>query len=148
VYTYTYQRRAEDKSDGAWAPCTYPVGFNAFTIYGGFLYAQAVSNGHVYRLETNGYSDDGTAINSYADLKEYYGHKDHLENWKDFRFANFTVENLGAYYMDFNFKVDGDAGVGTTKDFIYLPVELFGALLCGVRLTGLRELIRLKRPLP
>jgi len=137
VYQYSYLRRAEDKTGGAWVPFTYPVGFNAFTVYGGNLYAQGQSNGYVYRLDTNGYSDDGTAINSYVWLKEFYGYDEHLENWKDFRFANFTVATLGAYYMDFTFKTDADSGVGTTKRIDLNPGgSLWGTMVWGVDLWG------------
>lgn len=122
IYQFTTQRRDKDERNGAWVPFTYPVGFSAFTIYNGFLYGQsATANGFVYKLDTNGYSDDGTAINSYLWTKEYYGHKEHLQNWKDFRFANFTVGTLGAYYMDFSFRVDGDGSAGTTKRIYLSP---------------------------
>ena len=122
VYQFTNQRRDKNQKDGAWVPFTYPVGFSAFTIYGGFLYAQsATANGFVYKLDTPGYSDDGTAINSYAWTKEFSGHDQHLENWKDFRFANFTVGTLGNYYMDFSYRTDGDSSAGTTKRIYLTP---------------------------
>jgi hypothetical protein len=116
VYQFDFTRRAEDKTTGSWVPFTYPYGFNAFTVYNAKLYGQgAEAAGFVYELDTTSYNDNGTAINSYIWLKEYYGHPAHQENWKDFRQANFVVETLGAYNMNVGFRTDADTGVSTKQ---------------------------------
>ena len=137
VYQFDYTRRSEDKAKGSWVPFEYPVGFSAFTIYSGRLYAQGVSNGHVYLLDTDTFSDDGTAIESYQATKEFFGHNEHMENWKNFRFLNFIADTLGAYYMDVNYKTDADAGVGTTKQ-VYLASggSIWGTFVWGVDAWG------------
>ena len=115
VYQFDYVRRIDSKNEGSWVPFTYPYSFSAFTIYGGSLYAQSqTANGFVYKLDANGYSDNGTAIDSYLWTKEFYCFDQHMENQKDFRFANFTVETLGTYNMNIGYRADSDPGVGTT----------------------------------
>lgn len=133
VYVFDYQRRAEDKFTGAWVPFTYPHGFNAFAVYGGKLYAQsATTHGFVYQLDTSTYSDDGTAIDSYAWTKEYFGHPQQMENWKSWRWANLIVETLGTYNMNVTFKADADSGAGTTVQVSLAP----GGSVWGVMVWG------------
>lgn len=137
VYQYDWQRRAESKQDGSWVPHEYPIGFNAFTVYDGALYAQGVANGFVYQLDTTSYSDDGTAIDSYMWTREFHGYDEHLENWKDFRFANFTVETMGAYFMDIVYKADADQGVGTTTQVdLTSGGSLWGTMVWGTDFWG------------
>lgn len=138
VFQFDFKRRDKSIIEGSWVPFEYPVGFAAFTIYGGKLYAQSSSEtGFVYQLDAGVYNDDGTAIESYSWTKEYQGFEDHTENQKDFRFANFIVETLGAYYMNLTYRVDSDAGQGTTKQ-LYLSSggSLWGTLIWGIGLWG------------
>lgn len=116
VYQFDYVRRVDSDHAGSWVPFSYPYSFSAFTIYGGSLYAQSgLATGFVYKLNTNGYSDNGTAIDSYAWTKEFFGHKAHMENYKHFRAGNFTVETLGTYNMTIHYRSDDDDGMGTSK---------------------------------
>lgn len=122
VYQFDFQRRDEAKNDGSWCPFTYPYGFSAFTVYNGKLYGQgAEAAGFVWELDTGTYADNGTAINSYCWTKEFFGYPEHLENWKDFRFGNLTVETLGNYYMNVGYKVDGDSSGGVTQQISLNP---------------------------
>lgn len=133
VYQFDYTRRAEDKTTGSWVPFTYPHGFNAFAIYGGKLYGQsATAHGFVYQLDTTSYSDDGTAIDSYIWTKEFFGYKQHMENWKDFRLANLIVETLGSYYMNVVYRADASSGAGTTVQVDLSPGgSVWGVLVWG-----------------
>ncbi len=142
---FDYLRRDESKSKGAWVPFTYPHGFTAFTIYAGHLYGQSsTAHGFVYKLSNaSGYSDDGTAIDSYGWTKEFHGKDEHIENWKDFRLANFTVETLGNYYMDLTFKVDGDSGAGTERQIPLAPGgATWNSFVWGVGIWGSGQLRR------
>jgi len=138
VYQFDYLRRANSNANGAWAPFTYPYSIAAFTIYGGSLYAQAgTANGFVYRLNTDTYSDNGTAIDSYLWTKEFFGHKQHMENWKNFRFSNWILEMLGTYYMNVSYRTDGDRGPGTTQQ-VYLDPggTIWGSFTWGAATWG------------
>lgn len=144
VYQFDFQRRTNSKGNGSWVPFTYPVSFSCFSIYGGLLYAQSqTANGFVYQLETNGFSDDGTAINSYVYTKEFFGHEQHIENQKDFRFGNFIVEALGNYFMNFTFLTDASSGAGTTKTIDLSPGgTVWGSFTWGASTWGAGDLRR------
>jgi hypothetical protein len=137
VYQFDFTRRAEDKTTGSWVPFTYPYGFNAFTVYNGKLYGQAAGQtGLVYELDTLTHNDNGSAIDSYSWTKEYFGHKDHQENWKDFRIANFVVETLGAYYMNVTFRTDADTGTTTRQINLDPGGPVWGSFIWGAATWG------------
>jgi hypothetical protein len=137
VYQFDFTRRAEDKTTGSWVPFTFPYGFNAFTVYNGKLYGQAAGQtGLVYELDTSTYNDNGTAIDSYAWTKEYFGHKEHQENWKDFRRANFVVETLGAYNMNVTFRTDADTGTTTKQINLDPGGPVWGSFTWGSAIWG------------
>lgn len=136
IYQFDYLRREKSSTKGgSWVPFTMPVGFTAFTIYGGLLYGQSsTANGFVYLMENGGvFNDDGTAIDSYWLSKEFTGHPQHLENQKDFRFSNFVVEALGNYYMSVRRIIDGDTSLGVESTVNLSPGgSLWGAMVWGV----------------
>ena len=139
VYQFDYLRRNEDIKTGSWVPHTHPVGFGSFTVYSGILYGQAATaNGFVYQMENEAsFTDDGTAINSYWLSKEFTGHKVHLENQKDFRFSNFVVEALGAYFMNVRRIIDGDTSLGVTTPISLDPGgSIWGAMTWGSDVWG------------
>jgi hypothetical protein len=113
IYQFDFQRRDKDKTSGAWVPFT-GLKLAAFTVFGGKLYGQsATANGRVYELDVAGlYEDDGAAINSYGWTKEFQGHEEHWDNHKDFRYANFIMETLGAWFMNVYHRIDSDKGIG------------------------------------
>ncbi len=114
VFDYSYSRVKSEKiySWSLWD------GMNAaqFTVYNGKLYyAASNQTGFVYEMNTDVYSDDGTAINSYFSTKDFAGFVNETENHKDFRFANLLVDMAGTYSMDIVINVDTDKGVGVKK---------------------------------
>jgi hypothetical protein len=99
-----------------WLPWS---GINAaqFTVYNGDLY-YACSNavGFVYKMNQSGYSDSGTAIDSYFWTKEFSGQPQHSTWYKDWRFTNLLYGLLGDYQMGLTIRVDSDQGSGQTYD--------------------------------
>lgn len=124
----------------SWAPWSgTPYNINQFCVYGGKLYgASSGTNGFVYQVtDTNVYSDDGSAINSYWWSKEYSGFEQDTAITKDFRYLNMLYDNAGAYYMTLRFRTDSDTGVGTSKNISLTPGgSLWGTLIWGVGMWG------------
>lgn len=118
---FSISNASRDQAE-AWNPWT---GINAvqFTIYNGKLYCiSATATGFVYQIgDTGVYSDDGAAINSYFWTKEFSGVKTEFNLTKDFRYANFLVDNAGNYNMNINYRVDSDAD--TTGNVIQVPLN-------------------------
>lgn len=134
VYQFDFQRRDKDPKTGSWMPFDYPFDIACFTVYDGKIYAQAATpNGFVYQLDLAGtYNDDGTAIDSFWQSKDFSGHKQHRENQKDFRQANFTVETFGAFFMNVRHRTDSDTSLGTTNQISLNPGgSLWGSMTWG-----------------
>jgi hypothetical protein len=125
------------KQEAAWVPWT-GIQASQFTIYNGSLYfGSANASGMVYRLENGTYSDDGSAIDSYFWTKEFAGFPNETNYAKDFRFANILVDMPGSYFMNVSYRVDSDAGTGTTQQVTLNPGgSLWGTLVWGVDLWG------------
>lgn len=138
VYQFDFQRRDKDDRTGSWVPFTFPVNFLCFTEYNGLLYAQAqTANGFVYQLENSAYTDDGTTIDSTWQGKDYSGFEEHIENQKDFRWANFTAQTFGAFFMNLRFTTDSDASLGTTVQVDLNPGgSLWGSMIWSVSNWG------------
>lgn len=133
VYTFDFIRRDRSRTSGAWVPHT---GINAamFVVHGGKLYfAESDSTGIIHQLEDGTYTDNGAAINSYLWTKEFEGMASDADFEKDFRFANFIVEKLGAWYMNISHRVDSDQGGG---DLISVNLQsgnsLWGTMVWGI----------------
>jgi hypothetical protein len=138
VYQFDFQRRDENQTNGSWVPFS-GLKLNAFAVFGGKLYGQsATANGRVYELDVAGlYEDDGTAIDSYYWTKEFQGHKEHWENHKDFRYANFVVETLGAWLMSIYHRIDSDKGIGYETQVDLNPGgTIWGSFLWGSAVWG------------
>ncbi len=104
-----------DKQEASWSQLS---GVNAcqFTIYNGNLYAlDSTATGFVRQLESNVYSDESSAINSYFWTKEFSGLPGHENLQKDFRKVYLLVEKTGNYYMNFGYRVNSDNGEGALK---------------------------------
>jgi hypothetical protein len=114
VYVFDFSiSNLSKKQKASWAPLT---GINAaqFTVYDGTLYyASSTANGFVYEMETDVYSDDSSAINSYYWTKEFSGQPGHENLEKDFREVKLLVDKAGAYYMTLRVRTDSDKGDGT-----------------------------------
>lgn len=139
VYQFDFQRRDNDPKTGSWMPFTYPMNIACFTVYAGKLYAQeAGANGFCYQLELDAtYNDSGTAINSYWQSKDFSGRKEHIENQKDFRFANFTVETFGNFFMNVRHRTDSDTSLGTTNQIsLDSGGNLWGTMVWGTSNWG------------
>ncbi len=116
VYVFDFSiRDLAKKNKFSWVPLT---GINAsqFTVYGGNLYyGSSTTDGFVYQLEANQFSDNGTAIDSYVWTKEFSGRPGHENLIKDFRKVKILVDLAGAYFMNLTWKVDSDKGEGQSK---------------------------------
>lgn len=126
----------------SWCPFD---GMNAaqFVIYAGNLYfGTSASTGFVYQCETGQYNDDGAAINSYYNTKEYVGDESDIEGsdtnlFKDFRYTNILVDTAGTYNMNLSYYQDGDTGDGNTIPVNLTPGgSLWGTMVWGTNTWG------------
>lgn len=136
VYDYSISNLAKKKR-GAWVPYT---GLNAtqFAIYDGKLYfCESTATGLVKQLETGSYSDNGAAIDSYLETKEYSGLNGDEDLQKDFRTIQLLFDKPGAYYMNLRVKVDSDLGQGNNQIIDLDPGgSLWGTMTWGVDVWG------------
>lgn len=113
IYVYDYSlSNLTKRKRGAWVPYT---GLNPaqFTIYDNKLYyVDSTAIGQVYQLETSSYNDNGAAIDSYLETKEFSGLAREENLWKDFRSVEMVYDLAGTYFMDMLVKVDSDTGAG------------------------------------
>tara|TARA_R110000796_G_scaffold252288_2_gene385954 strand:- start:348 stop:1457 length:1110 start_codon:yes stop_codon:yes gene_type:complete len=113
IYVYDYSVSNLSKAKfGAWVPYT---GLNPaqFAVYDNKLhYVESTATGLVKQLETTSYNDDGVAINSYLETKEFSGLGGDERLFKDFRTIDMIYDLAGTYFMDMLVKVDSDKGVG------------------------------------
>jgi hypothetical protein len=135
VYTFDFSIGNLSKNQKfAWSPDT-GTKAEQFCVFGGSLYYQAAdSTGYVYRMEIDDtFSDAGTAINSYYWTKEFYGLPGHEQYVKDFRYVNILYSTVGAYFMNFTYRVDSDKGDGNTITIDLDPGgSLWGTMVWGV----------------
>jgi hypothetical protein len=111
VYDYSISNLAKKKR-GAWVPYT-GLSPTQFAIYDGKLYfGESTATGLVKQLETTSYNDNGSAIDSYWESKEFSGLKGEEDLQKDFRTLQFIFDKPGAYFMDMFTKIDSDLGQG------------------------------------
>jgi hypothetical protein len=111
VYDYSISNLAKKKR-GAWVPYT-GLSPTQFTIYDGKLYfCEATATGLIKQLETTSYNDNGSAINSYIESKEFSGLKGEEDLQKDYRTIQIIFDKPGAYFMDMFTKIDSDLGQG------------------------------------
>lgn len=132
VYVFDFSISDLNRKNPAWVPY---VTANAaqFTIYAGSLYfGSSLADGFVHKLETTSYNDNGSAINSYIWTKEFSGLKGHENLEKDFRYVYLLVDKAGPYYMEMTYRVDSDAGSGTTVQIDLTP----GSMIWGTGVWG------------
>lgn len=119
IYQYDYQRRGEGRTTGSWVPFT-GLNINCFVIYNDKLYGgSSIANGYVHELDkANTYSDSpsASAINSYIWTKEFEGKTADIDWQKDWRFANWLIELLGAWVIRFRYRINSDSGSGNSVD--------------------------------
>lgn len=116
VYHFDFVRRDKDRRVGSWVPFT-GIGANQFTVYSSGLYfGTSAADGFVYKLQDGTYSDNGSAIDSYFETKEFDGGTAWRHYDKDFRQANFTVETLGDWDMRISHRIDSRVGSGAGED--------------------------------
>ena len=121
IYHFDYVRRSKSRKIGSWVPFT-GIAASAFTIYSSALYfGSSASDGFVYQLNDGTYTDNGSAIDSYFETKEFDGGTTWRHYEKDFRQANFTVELLGDWDMRVTWRIDSLAGAGDGEDFNLKP---------------------------
>lgn len=111
------------------------TGINAstFTIYNGNLYfGSSDSSGYVYQMVDGTYNDDGNAIDSYYNTKEFTGFKGDENFNKDWRYLRMLVDKAGDWYMNVYFIEDSDTGAGISKSINLNPGgSLWGSMMYG-----------------
>lgn len=147
VYTFDFIRRDKSRMTGAWVPHT---GINAamFVLYNSKLYfASAAADGFIYQLDDGTYTDNGSAINSYFNTKEFEGRKNDADFEKDFIYANFIVEKLGDWDMNVTHLLDSESGSGDTEAVnLNAGNSLWGSMIWGVDdwgAGGVRENVKI-----
>jgi len=132
VYQFDFVRRDKSRKIGSWVPFT-GIGAAQFTVYNSGLYfASSAADGYVYQLEDGTFTDNGAAINSYYETKDFDGGSAWRHYEKDYRQANFTVHTLGDWNMRVSYRIDSDKGAGDGEDFNLSPGgSLWNALTWG-----------------
>lgn len=132
IYQFDFIRRDKSRASGSWVPFT-GMSAKAFTVYDNKLYfGSSASDGKVHRANNGTYSDNGTAIDSYFQTKEFDGGKLERHYEKDFRQANFSVETLGNWLMRVHWFIDSDKGTGDGVDVNLNPgSSLWGTFVWG-----------------
>lgn len=146
VYQMDFSASTLSQQEVKWCPFTFSgTGPNPamFTVYNGKLhYGSADATGFVYQADSGLYSDDGTAINSYAWTKEFSCSSDDPEGSdtalvKDFRYVNLLADTSGNYFMNFTYRVDSDKGSGVSKQLNLAPGgSNWGTMIWGRDLWG------------
>ena len=137
VYQFDFVRRDKTRKIGSWVPFT-GMAFDAFTVYNGELYAgSSGDDGFVYQLQDGTYTDNGSAIDSFYDTKEFDGGGQLRHFEKDFRQANFTVETLGAWKMQIHRRIDSEKTAGDATDVDLTPGDsLWGTAIWNTDIWG------------
>lgn len=124
----------------SWSPWD---GLNAadFTVYNNSLYyIDANDTGSVFKMNDGTYNDNGAAINSYFNTKEYVGFKNDENFQKDHRFISLLLESAGSWSMDLNAIVDSYGGLGDKYVIDLTPnQDLYGTGVYGTAVYGDRS---------
>jgi len=135
IYFFDFSQENMSKDQKfMWTPWT---GLNAaqFAEFNGDLYyATSTATGFVYKMNTDTYSDDGAAINSYYWTKEFFGEPGHEGFHKDWRWLNMLYELSGNYNMNLTTRVDSTLGSGAVvKEIDLTPgASAWGTLRWGL----------------
>lgn len=135
IYQFDFKRRDKSRAVGSWVPFT---GLNPaiFTVFNGKLYfGSSLADGFIQQLENGLFSDNGVAIDSYYWTKEFEGPQADTDYEKDYRYANFIMETLGAWVIGVTQKVDSDVGGGNVTEVDMNP----GSNLWGTAIFGTDE---------
>jgi hypothetical protein len=132
VYQFDFVRRGKSRKIGSWVPFT-GINADAFTVFNDKLYfGSADSDGFVHQLLDGTYTDNGSAINSFYQTKEFDSGELLRHYQKDYRKAEFTVETLGDWLMQVAFILDSDKGGGNTQTIDLNPGgSLWGSMFWG-----------------
>jgi hypothetical protein len=133
IYHFDFVRRSKSRRVGSWIPFT-GIGAAQFTVYSSSLYfGSSAADGFVHQLNDGTYTDNGAAIDSFYETKDFDGGERWRHYDKDFRQANFTVETIGDWDMRFSWRIDSDAGGGDGADFNLNPGgSLWGSMIFGI----------------
>ncbi len=136
VYDFSISNLAKRKR-GAWVPYT-GLSPAQFTIYDNKLYyVEATATGLVKQLETGSYNDNGAAIDSFWESKEFSGLKGEEDLQKDYRTIQVLFDKPGAYFMNMRTKVDSDLGEGNNTQIDLDPGgSLWGTMTWGNDVWG------------
>ena len=116
TYQFDFVRRAKSRKIGSWVPFT-GISAAVFTVFENKLYfGGSDATGFLYQLNDGTFTDDGAAIDSYLETKEFDGGEALRHFEKDYRMANFTVEMLGNWDMQFSWRIDSSADDGDTQN--------------------------------
>ncbi len=133
VFDYSIGNLSKDQKF-SWIPWT-GLQASQFTVYNGNLYfGSANAVGLVHQAETNTYTDGAgsTAIDSYFWTKEFSGYAGHERYVKDFRKLILLIDVVGAFYMDFSYRVDSDNSDGSTTVIdLTTSSSLWGSMTWG-----------------
>jgi len=137
VYQFDFVRRGKSRKIGSWVPFT---GIEAadFTVYDGNIYfGDSADTGFVNMAQDGTYTDNGSAINSYFETKEFDGGEKWRHYEKDYRQAEFTVETLGAWFMQISYRIDSDKGQGNSQQIDLDPQgSLWNSMIWGQNTWG------------
>lgn len=132
IYQFDFVRRSKSRKLGSWVPFT-GIEANAFTVYEGEIYfGTSQDDGFVHMANDGTYTDNGSAINSYYETKEFDGGEKWRHFEKDFRQGEFTVATLGDWLMQVSWILDSDKGVGNAQTIDLNPGgSLWGSMVWG-----------------
>jgi hypothetical protein len=121
VLWFDVNRMSDDGDPGSWSLWS-GISASCFVVHGGnFYFGRSTASGLILKLFPGVYSDNGTAINSYW-WSRFEGFGPGVESYvKDFRRAQIWYSLLGAWNMNLKWRVDGDSGVGSSREISLNP---------------------------
>lgn len=139
VWDFSLSNMKKDQV-ASWSPWSgTQMSVTQFAIFGGKLYGcTSTSSGFVYQVaDTQVYSDDGNAINSYWWSKEYSGYDEDTSFMKDWRYINMLFDAAGSYPMGIAYRADSDNSAGTTQNIdLSSGGSTWGTMIWGVDQWG------------
>lgn len=124
IFWFDINRASDDGDPGSWSLWD-GISASCFAVFNGnFYFGRSTATGFILKLFAGAYNDNGTAINSYWWSRlEGFGN-DGESYVKDFRRAQVWYARLGAWFMRFKWRIDGDAGVGNSYNIDLTPLGM------------------------